>query len=41
MSPLQGLVIINPTLKDNKARILNRGFGQRALSTLLTWVVNL
>lgn len=41
MNPLQGLVIINPTLKGKKARILNHGFGQRELFILLTWAVNL
>lgn len=41
MNPLGDFVIINPMLRDNKARSLNHGFGQRALFTLLTRVVNL
>lgn len=32
MNPIRGLVVISPTLKDNKARSLNHGFGQRARS---------
>lgn len=30
MNPLRGLLIINPTLKNDTAKILNHGFGQRA-----------
>lgn len=41
MNPLRDFVIINPMLRNKKARILNHGFGQRALFTPLTWVVNL
>ena len=36
MNPLRDFVIINPMLRNKKARILSHGFGQRALFTPLT-----
>lgn len=36
MNSLRGLVVINPTLKYNRARTLTHSFGQRSPFTSLT-----